>query len=295
MHVLQNVGINFAVTVSLANITWPILINEKCSCLSLLCLTAVQKNCTYSPFLYSAGLILRKIKSSFSATLTKVRSALETQQTDPKDVREFLFTYFEGKCSIPDVTDMRKIFESITAAQLWKYEHYGPLEDLAENFLPDDTDPARIKLTEYVRQFSAFCTTTSIIDFVKANDFEDPDEDNQIFSPKKYNRSYRQITFILKLEDSTSISEMTLEDVHKLWILLKKKFHLPSLTAVIDKIVHGSLEITWLVLPHVVEKLRTTIHKSLDFFQQHNIIKIMLYDELVLYDEAWVSPQLVHT
>ena len=100
---------------------------------------------------------MRKIKSSFSATLTKVRSALEMQQINPKDVREFLVTYFEGKCSIPDVMDMRKIFESITVAKLWKCEHYGPLEDLAENFLSNDSDPARVQVTEYVRRFSAFC------------------------------------------------------------------------------------------------------------------------------------------
>ena len=237
---------------------------------------------------------MRKIKASFSATLTKVRSALESQQINPKDVREFLLTYFEGECSIPDVIDMRKIFESITIAKLWKYEHYGPLKELAENFLPDDSDPARVQVTEYVRQFLAFCATTEIITFVKANDFEDPDEDNQIFSPKKYNRFYRKITFKLKLKKS--ISELTLDYVHKLWVALKEEFDLPPLTAVIDKIVEGSLEITWVVLPHVVENIKARFFKSLEFLQQNNIIEIVLYSgDLRLYNEAWVSPQLVHT
>ena len=47
-----------------------------------------------------------------------------------------------------------------------------------------------------------------------------------------------------------------LDFVHEMWKALQKEFNLPTLTAVIDIILEGSLNITWLVLPHVVEKIK---------------------------------------
>ena len=69
-----------------------------------------------------------------------------------------------------------------------------------------------------------------------------------------------------------------------------KEFHLPPLTAVMDKIVEGSLRITWLILPHIIDKIRAMYFKSVEFFQQHNIISIDLYgdDGLILYNEEWM-------
>ena len=138
-------------------------------------------------------------------------------------------------------------------------------------------------------QLSGFQATTRIIDFVKLSELEDPEEDNQIFSPKKYNRHYRKISFKLKL--NRDISEMTLDYIDKLWKILMKEFRLPPLTAIIDKIIEGSLTVTWLVLPHVIEKIKATFSKSVDFFEQQNIISIELYDGpsyLTLYDESWM-------
>ena len=70
--------------------------------------------------------------------------------------------------------------------------------------------------------------------------------------------------------------------------MLAKEFHLPPLTAVMDKVMEGSLTITWLILSHIVEKIRVTYFKSVEFFQQHNIISIELYGGLPLYVEEWM-------
>ena len=230
---------------------------------------------------------LRKTKSRFSNLLVKVRSSMEANKTEVKDVRDYLVTYFEGECNIPDVGNLSKIFESVTSAKLWRYDHYGPLEELAESFLPDD-DPARALMTEYITQLSAFYATTRIIDFIKIFEDDDPEEDDLPFSPKKYNRKYRKLTVKLKLQKN--ISELTLDFVHQLWKALRKEFTLPSLMAVIDKIIEGSLTITWLVLPHVVEKIKSKFSKSLHFLQHHGIVRIELYggDGLTLYDEEWM-------
>ena len=102
---------------------------------------------------------LSRTKRHFSNLLVKVRSSMEANNSKVKNVRDFLVTYFEGECNIPDVGNLSKIFESVTSAKLWRYDHYSPLEELAESFLPDD-DPARALMTAYVTQLSAFYATT---------------------------------------------------------------------------------------------------------------------------------------
>ena len=227
-------------------------------------------------------MILGKIKSAFSLLVIKVRSALQASKVDVAEVREFLLTYHEGECSIPDVPDLSKIFESITKAKLWRYDHYSLLENLAESFLPDD-HPALAKITEYVGQLSGFYATTKIIDFIKDSDQEDPEDDGRPISPKRYNHRYRKLTAKVEIDPS-----VPLDYVEKLWKALMKEFNLPELTAIIDKIEEGSLSITWLVLPHIAEKIRATFYKSITFFQQHNILEITLYYNLILYDEEWM-------
>ena len=234
---------------------------------------------------------LRKIKSRFSVLVINVQSSMEDRKVKVKKVRQFLLNFFEGNCSIPKEDDLDTIFDTITEAQLWRYDHYGPLEELAETFLPED-DPARAQVTEYKSQLTGFYATTRIIDFVKVNELKDHGEiPGRMFSPKKYNSHYQKLTVELRLE--RNMSELTLLYVDKLWKALTKEFYLPPLTAVVDKIVKGSLRITWLILPHIIEKIRATYFKSVEFFQQHNIIRIDLYGEgvgnagLPLYYEKW--------
>ena len=232
---------------------------------------------------------LRKIKSRFSVLVIDVQSSLEDHKVKVKKVRQFLLNFFEGNCSIPKEDDLDTIFDTITEARLWRYDHYGPLEELAETFLPEG-DPARAQVTEYKDQLTGFYATTKIIDFIKLNELEDREEiPGRMFSPKKYNSHYQKLTVELRLE--RDMSELTLLHVHKLWKVLMKEFHLPPLTAVMDKIVKGSLRITWLILPHIIEKIRATYFKSVEFFQQHNITRIDLYGEgagLPLYYEKWM-------
>ena len=235
---------------------------------------------------------LRKIKSRFSVLVINVQSSMEDHMVKVKKVRQFLLNFFEGDCSIPNVADFDKLFDTITEARLWRYDHYGPLEELAETFLPED-DPARAQVTEYKSQLTGFYATTRIIDFIKLNELEDREEiPGRTFSPKKYNSHYQKLTVELRLD--RDVSELTLEYIGKLWKALAKEFHLPSLTAVMDKIVEGSLEITWLILPHIIDKISATYFKSVKFFQQHNITRIDLYgdgggdDGLPLFYEKWM-------
>ena len=236
--------------------------------------------------------VLRKIKSRFSLLVIEVQKSMVSRKIDASIVQQFLLNFFEGDCDIPEDAGHSKIFNLVTKARLWRYDHYGPLEELAESFLPEN-DPVRAQVTEYKSQLNGFYATTSIIDFIKLNELEDREEiPNRAFSPKKYNGHYQKLTVELRL--NRDMSEVTLGYVDNLWTLLMKEFRLPPLTAVIDKIVEGSIRITWLILPHIVEKIKETYFKSVGFFQQHNIISIDLYgdgdgdDGITLYHEEAV-------
>ena len=80
--------------------------------------------------------VLLKIKRQFASLLVEVRSAMEARQVKMVDVHQFLVSFFQGDCCIPEVSDLAKMFNIITEAKLWRYDHYVPLNELAEAFLP---------------------------------------------------------------------------------------------------------------------------------------------------------------
>ena len=90
-----------------------------------------------------AHTVLQKIKRQFASLQVEVRSAMEARRVKVSDVQQFLVSSFQSECCIPEAPNLTKLFNIITEAKLWRYDHYGPLEELAETFLPDDKDPAR--------------------------------------------------------------------------------------------------------------------------------------------------------
>ena len=73
--------------------------------------------------------------------------------------------------------------------------------------------------------------------------------------------------------------------VEGLWKSFVEEYGIPSLTAVLDRVLEGSLEIVWLILPHVAEMIAASAHKSLPFFQKHNIIYLAI-DDHIIYDSS---------
>ena len=85
---------------------------------------------------------------------------------------------------------------------------------------------------------------------------------------------------------------MTLDYVNTLWNALVEEFNLPPLTVVIEKIVKGSLKITWLILPHIARKIATTGRslRAIKFYQHYSIVQVSIDDNIsitILYNEQW--------
>ena len=239
--------------------------------------------------------VLRKIKSQFASLQVEVRSAMEAHQVKLKDVHQFLVSFFQSECCIRKPSDLTELFNIITESELWRYDHYGPLEELAEKFLPED-NPARNLVSKYKDQLSGFYTTTKIIDFIDLSELDDSEEDSdadseddtqQSLSPKESKKVYRKLKVTLKLDRKTKLSDVTMSYIETLWKALIKEFNLPPLTAVIKKIVGGSLIITWLVPPQVSTVIAASYSKALRFYQQQNIALVQL-DGCTLYREEWI-------
>ena len=229
-------------------------------------------------------IILNKIKSRFASLQVEVREAIEAQPVKMKTVHQFLTAFFQGDCNIPEASDHVKLFNFITECQLWSYDNYSPLEELVEQLLPNN-EAVVTSVTDYANQYSGFCATVNIIEFEDILK-EDSEDGQKHFSLEMYTpEHYSKLKVKLKLDKKPT--EITLAYVNTLWKALAKKFDIPSLTTLIDKIVEGSIIIHWYILSSYAEKIKAHSNFALRFFQHHNIVEIRIdYD--TLYSEDWM-------
>jgi hypothetical protein len=175
---------------------------------------------------------VKRIKSLFSALVLKVQSALQSQG-DIKNVRHFLITFF--KCDFPETSNIEKLFSTVTLNDLWEYNHYSPLEVLIDQFLPSDQE-VRSLMKAYKARLSGFYLTTKLIEYIEHQYlFYDSDEKRDQHPPKLTTKQYKKIKVVLQLE--SKMSQVSLDYTVELWQSLAEEYDIPSLTAVIDRIV----------------------------------------------------------
>ena len=109
-------------------------------------------------------------------------------------------------------------------------------------------------MSKYKDQLSGFYVTTKIVDFINLSELDDSEDDSdddnkQTLTPKEPKKLYRELRVTPRLDRKIKFSDMTMSYINTLWKALIEEFNLPPLTAVIKKIVPGSLIITWLVPP----------------------------------------------
>ena len=228
---------------------------------------------------------LYKIKGQFSSLLVKVQSALKSCKVSVDEVRSFLVHCSSRDDWIQNPSNLDELFTALSVAKLWSYDHYDLLEEITKRLLPKDADVKKL-LVEYKGQLTGFYTTTKIADFIKLSEFEDSEQDPQQPLPvDSYTfKDYQKLKVKLKID--RKVSAITLCYVDELWRSLAEEFDLPCLTAVIHSIIEGSLVVTWLILPHIAEKIITNHSKAkaTKFFRRHGIV-MMEIDDLIIYDE----------
>ena len=228
-----------------------------------------------------------KIKRSFSSLLINVGKVLKSKSSDVTELRQFLVTFFKNDECIPKSPDIDEILSGVTISGLWSHHNYSPLERLTEHFLLDDTNVEKL-FSDYKACLSGFYFATKIIHYIKYSQMEDDDVESDA-EPRKVplmdyvQQNYKKIKVVLKL--SRKISDLSLSYVENLWRSFASEFDLPSLTAVLKKIVSGSLEITWYIPPHEAELIRPTSR----FCRQHDIILISIDDHIIYGEKQMVS------
>jgi hypothetical protein len=217
-----------------------------------------------------------EIKALFSSLVLEVQSALQSQ-SDVRNVRRFLITFF--KYDFPETSDLEKLFTTADLNDLWDYHNHSPLEKLINKFLPNDQEVGTL-MKAYKARLSGFYLTTKLIDYIEYQNLsvDDSDEECDEPSPKLTTKQCKKIKVVLQLE--RKISQVSLDYVVKLWQSFAEEYEIPSLTAVIDRIVAGSLEVTWRVPLHIAEAIVARSH----FFRSHGIVLVFI-DDVIIYDE----------
>ena len=84
--------------------------------------------------------------------------------------------------------------------------------------------------------------------------------------------------------------------VQDLWSSFAEEFDLPSLTVVLDKILEGSLEIVWLILPHVAEKIASAASSkgAISFFRKLHMVYVAIDDHPIYDEKLMVNPRILH-
>ena len=213
------------------------------------------------------------IKAQFSDLVLHVQCTLEAK-SKLENVRQFLTTFFKHDFS--NCLDFEKLFSTIALNDLWTYEHYSPLEMLTNKFLQGDRETEGL-IETYMASLSGYFTMTKLIHYIQFQQFSVDDSSEE--SHQSLNtEQYRKIKIVLDLK--RRVSNLSLDYVHKLWRSFAKEYEIPSLTVILDRIVSGSLEVTWRVPSHLVE----LVVPRARFFRKEGIVLVFI-DDVIIYDE----------
>ena len=224
-----------------------------------------------------------QIKAKFADLSLSIRKAIEAYSVPASDVRQFLIDFFQQKDLefLQSAISLEQIFIATSTHSLWDYQNYGPLEMLTKQFLPNNSATEKL-ISQYKASLTGFLMFTSIVDYIKYKQLEAEDSvdvaEQESAIRKLSSKHYRKIKVVLNL--SRKVTELSLVYVTKLWCSFTEEYDLPSFTAVINEIIAGSLEVTWLVS----QRITNMIVPRSKFFREHHIVKVFV-DDVILYDE----------
>ena len=81
-----------------------------------------------------------------------------------------------------------------------------------------------------------------------------------------------------------------MEYVDNLWLSLAEYFLLPALSALLDNIKHGCIEVSWLIPPHFMFQVIENLQRNTDFFKSKDIVEVFAEGECV-YNGAHLDEQ----
>ena len=225
---------------------------------------------------------LTKIKESFAKLLKDVAKKLKNKELDIEVFHFFMVALFPPGTCIPQSANVIKMFEAVTRNGLWSYWHFTPVEKIVTEYAPND-DEMKGWLDNYKKELSGYKATTKIADEIERYSIDEIEEADPNRRPTMaYDPAYlRRLSLKLK----TRVTEKSLEYIDDLWLSLAEFFLLPSLSALLDNIQRGCVEVSWLIPPHYVFQIIGNLQENSSFLQSKDIIKVFLDGDCV-YDGA---------
>lgn len=223
---------------------------------------------------------IEEIKSRFSTLVTSVRHALEANNVQIDDLRQILTDILDlGIDSFITSTNIAEIFRDLSNQKLWDYKHHSPVEKIVNSCL-HGLIISEVK--EYKEHLSGFYVATKLIDFIRTSDFDDDTEmEASEISLRSYGpKDYKLLRVKLKPK-KRRISELSLQYVQDLWESFADEFELPSLTALLDKVLKGCLEVSWLIPPREAQQIATLAPRSTPFFLHLDVIYVSLNGHII--------------
>ena len=224
-----------------------------------------------------------KIKGSFATLVRKVTAKLEQKHFSIDEFRLYIFNLFPPGDIIADSATVTDIFGTLSRNRLWDYSYCTPIEEIANEFGGDDFE-LRGWIDEYKSELAGFKAITRIVDYIKmcGNEEEIADAEQSIRQDMaRYDRRYcRKLTVKLK----SRVTEKSLDYIDQFWRSIADHFLLPSLSALLDSIQEGCVEVTWLVPTLSALQIQANIQDSTAFLEKCEVMQVIMDGE-ILYDE----------
>ena len=228
---------------------------------------------------------LEDIKSRFAVLLQSIQSALEANNVTKEAVRGVLVGMYPNCEDCVPKTNMEEIFAAATRYKIWDYEHHSPVEKLIRRLLGSQSDYL-CDVREYKAHLSGFFATVKLIDYIKYTKVDPTVETSGKIDLAEFTIAHFQ-KLKVKLNLKRRIDRLSLNYIQDLWEEFVEEFDIPFLTAVVHKVMSGSLEIIWLISPDVAEKIASSASEAVQFYQEHHIVYLAI-DDSPVYDELKV-------
>ena len=221
---------------------------------------------------------LEDIKSRFAVLQQNIGSTLEANHVTVQAVRGVLVGMYPNCEDHIPKTNMEDIFSAATRHKLWSYEHHSPLDKLVRRLLGHGY---LSDIREYKAHLSGFYATNELIEYIQHTNIDPAMESSEIDLEQFTVAQYQKL--MVKLELDRNIDGISLKYIQDLWEEFAEEFNIPYLTAVIGKIMGGSLVIIWLISPDVAKKIASSANNSIQFFQKHQIVYVAI-DGIPVYE-----------
>ena len=224
------------------------------------------------------------ITAKFADFQTRVCIKLFKNKVDTEEFRLFVTNQFPpGDCIPPPPAKLPEIFMAITQHGLWNYFHYSPVVKIAEKFGANDPE-IEGWVENYKKDVKAYSLVTTVEDYIDADlEIDDP--------PPAANCAQNDPRYNTPVEWKTNFIDHSLQYLTEVWKLFSPHYLVPDSppTALLKRVHKGCLSITWLVRSDLIQVFKKKAKIDTDFFQQYQILKVTVGNEIIYEANAEVS------